>query len=72
MTPLAPLARPSVAVDGFRAEHDFWHGEFIEHRCGRCDSGGRCRVASYLADMADDYGKKVVLAEERAEREARR
>jgi hypothetical protein len=75
MTPTQAPARPAGAdalVRAFKSEHDFWHGEWREHAysCRQCLSGRHCRTGNYLADMADDYGKKWRLAEERLGKEA--
>jgi len=72
---IAPLARPTAVRDAFaaeaaamKAEHDFWNQEFLDHEraCPDCQRGLRCKPASFLADLADDYGKRWEWAEERS------
>lgn len=59
--------RLELAVVLAKREHDQLHGEWQQHerKCLRCFFGARCRVATVLADAADDAGKRWRLAEER-------
>lgn len=64
------LAPADAVVRAFKAEANWWHQEWREHvdACTRCEFGGECWSASYLADRADSYGARVIRAEERARR----
>lgn len=61
----SPARRRPAQAAYLEAEHHFWHGEWREHvqGCTACRVGLRCRTASYLADIADDYGRRWQMAE---------
>jgi hypothetical protein len=66
MTPLAPLARPSVAVDALK--HDAVRRQALwkahEHSCwSRCRVGRFCRVGNDLIELARSAGLRVMRAE---------
>jgi hypothetical protein len=65
-TPLAPLARPSVAVDALKHEALYRQAKWKahEHSCwSRCRVGRWCRVGDDLIELARSAGLRVMRAE---------
>ena len=71
---MAPLARPEVVRDAFKAEERQWSDMFWAHvaECqDGCDDGGCCPVGDDYAGRADVAGLNWQEADRRLKREAR-
>lgn len=65
---IAPLARPTVAIDAVKADARRLHAVYVERfRACPCGLGGRlCHACQEALHAADAAGNRVLLAEGRA------